>query len=323
MTEDVIVLLDYIGWTSPRAIHVVGMSLGGMIAQGESHSRKTRLNTISCPTNPLMPFSHSVSPSCTRAHQIPFADRHDTRRELLGQYTTGMILPLFLSASYFPTVEGSLLVSLVRPIFCLLTRVWSTVCNGSLMTITDPIKKIPILLCMIFPPRWIDEKAEDDAQGRTNRQVQSEVCAQHSQELQTQPSAHKEFARRIAVLRPQTLVGALSQMWAAWTHHVRPEQLKQIAQSVPKVLILTGDEDHMVSLAGSERLWEGLTGWMDKGKDGTAQANTRSKGGVDLVRLENSGHAVTAQRPREVNAVLEKVFREGNEAAIQADSRME
>ena len=34
MAEDTIALLDYIGWTDKRGIHVVGISLGGMIAQG-------------------------------------------------------------------------------------------------------------------------------------------------------------------------------------------------------------------------------------------------------------------------------------------------
>ncbi|CDO70743.1 hypothetical protein BN946_scf184798.g58 [Trametes cinnabarina] len=33
MADDVVVLLDYIGWKEPRQIHVVGVSLGGMIAQ--------------------------------------------------------------------------------------------------------------------------------------------------------------------------------------------------------------------------------------------------------------------------------------------------
>ena len=36
MAEDVIALLDYIGWTEKRDIHVVGISLGGMIAQGRA-----------------------------------------------------------------------------------------------------------------------------------------------------------------------------------------------------------------------------------------------------------------------------------------------
>lgn len=34
MAEDVIALLNYVGWTEHRDLHVVGISLGGMIAQG-------------------------------------------------------------------------------------------------------------------------------------------------------------------------------------------------------------------------------------------------------------------------------------------------
>ena len=34
MAEDVICLLDYLGWTGDRELTIVGISLGGMIAQG-------------------------------------------------------------------------------------------------------------------------------------------------------------------------------------------------------------------------------------------------------------------------------------------------
>lgn len=36
MAEDVICLLDTLGWTGERELTVVGISLGGMIAQGMS-----------------------------------------------------------------------------------------------------------------------------------------------------------------------------------------------------------------------------------------------------------------------------------------------
>jgi predicted alpha/beta-fold hydrolase len=35
MAEDVIWLLDYLGWTADRELNIVGISLGGMIAQGQ------------------------------------------------------------------------------------------------------------------------------------------------------------------------------------------------------------------------------------------------------------------------------------------------
>jgi pimeloyl-ACP methyl ester carboxylesterase len=36
MAKDAIALLDFVGWTAQRSLHVVGISLGGMIAQGAS-----------------------------------------------------------------------------------------------------------------------------------------------------------------------------------------------------------------------------------------------------------------------------------------------
>lgn len=34
MAHDVITLLNFVGWTEKHQVHVVGVSLGGMIAQG-------------------------------------------------------------------------------------------------------------------------------------------------------------------------------------------------------------------------------------------------------------------------------------------------
>ena len=35
MAEDVVVLLDYLGWIRHRELHIVGISMGGVISQGE------------------------------------------------------------------------------------------------------------------------------------------------------------------------------------------------------------------------------------------------------------------------------------------------
>ena len=33
MAKDTLEILDHIGWTSPRELHVIGVSMGGMIAE--------------------------------------------------------------------------------------------------------------------------------------------------------------------------------------------------------------------------------------------------------------------------------------------------
>ena len=38
MADDVITLLDYVGWTAEHDLHVVGVSMGGMISLGSSPS---------------------------------------------------------------------------------------------------------------------------------------------------------------------------------------------------------------------------------------------------------------------------------------------
>lgn len=69
MAEDVICLLDYIGWTDARSIHVVGISLGGMIAQGEIR-RMDHSSII------LTKIDHRTCLSYTRAYHL-FVPRCD------------------------------------------------------------------------------------------------------------------------------------------------------------------------------------------------------------------------------------------------------
>ena len=53
MAEDVVALLDYLGWNNPHDLHVVGCSLGGMIAIGMCTFVKvgvgTNVHTFSLP----------------------------------------------------------------------------------------------------------------------------------------------------------------------------------------------------------------------------------------------------------------------------------
>ena len=53
MAEDAIVLLNFVGWTEKRSVHVVGLSMGGMIAQGASEAQISLCSDIDVPFTEL------------------------------------------------------------------------------------------------------------------------------------------------------------------------------------------------------------------------------------------------------------------------------
>jgi hypothetical protein len=56
-----------------------------------------------------------------------------------------------------------------------LTVVLLTHVMHRLLTISDPYLKVAISLDMLFPRAWLTEKALDDAEGRSNMEVQTKV----------------------------------------------------------------------------------------------------------------------------------------------------
>lgn len=52
-----------------------------------------------------------------------------------------------------------------------------------LLTITDPHIKVAIILNMLYPQAWLTEKALDDAESRTNMEVQTKVSTEMVQTL--------------------------------------------------------------------------------------------------------------------------------------------
>lgn len=62
------------------------------------------------------------------------------------------------------------------------------------------------------------------------------------------------LAERLTITRPQTLMGSLSQMYAALMHNVSTDRLATISKSIPKVYIMTGDEDNLVKPINSHWL---------------------------------------------------------------------
>ncbi|KAJ7756835.1 alpha/beta-hydrolase [Mycena maculata] len=220
MAEDAIVLLDYLGWTEKRDIHVVGISLGGMIAQ-------------------------------ELATRIP---------ERIVSLTLAVTTPGGPFWTNFPPWKG--LVSLAKLTFT-----------------ADVEQKIPLILDMVYPTKWIDEPAEEDEEGRMNREVQVEL-----------------YRQRFLHTAPQVFIGSLSQMSAGLTHHVTSQRLKSISEAIPKVLILTGDDDNLVNPSNSILLKSSMPD-------------------AELVQWEATGHALHVQRPKRFNQLLERVFKEGRRKA--------
>lgn len=75
MAEDVICLLDYLGWTGDRELTIVGISLGGMIAQG--------VQRLFCVGFTKLLFRARISHP--KPHLCPRARRHYTWWTHLGQ----------------------------------------------------------------------------------------------------------------------------------------------------------------------------------------------------------------------------------------------
>ncbi|KAN0125575.1 alpha/beta-hydrolase [Russula decolorans] len=217
MAEDVIVLLDFLGWTEKRSLHLVGQSLGGMIGQELSYRVPER----------------------------------------------------FISLTLIVTTAGGFPLCNVPP--------WIGFKNLlRLQFIRDVEKRVPYVVEMCFNTSWLDATAENDATGRTNREVQA--------------ASYKE---RVAVTRIQKPLGALSQMWAGFTHHVQAERLAQISKTIPKVVILTGDEDHLVRPTSSAYLKKHMPE-------------------AEYVVWKDTGHVLNLQHVVRFNALLERVFHEGD-----------
>ena len=105
-------------------------------------------------------------------------------------------------------------------------------------------------------------------------------------------------------------------MAAALTHHVSPSRLAFISARIPKIIIVTGDEDHLVAPEGSRRVWRGMTSNQDILDEKVGQ-DLR----VELVQWENTGHGIHVQREREFNELITRCVREGRNLNGIADLR--
>ncbi|KDR74369.1 hypothetical protein GALMADRAFT_250247 [Galerina marginata CBS 339.88] len=241
MAEDVICLLDYLGWTGERELNVVGISLGGMIAQ-------------------------------ELAYRIP---------QRIASLVLAVTTPGSHAWNNFPPLKG--LTSLAK-----------------LMFTPDPEKKVPIVLDMLFPAAWLSEKAKSDPHAELNGNTEDNKLGKTNREVQAEG-----FLRRVSITKPQLFLGHISQMAAAMTHKVNAARLAHISANIPKIAIVTGDDDHLVRPLGSLRIWEGMKSGVSKDDSGLDLQR------VELLQWEGTGHGIHAQREVEFNALVERCVREG------------
>jgi len=131
---------------------------------------------------------------------------------------------------------------------------------------------------MLFPTEWLEAKAEGDPRGRTNREIETE-----------------KFLRRHYTARPQPFIGVISQMAAGLIYRVSEDRLREISRCIPKVVIVTGDEDHLVDPRGSKFI----------------KANMPE---AELIEFPGTGHAIHIQRAKELNEIIVRAIRESRVA---------
>jgi pimeloyl-ACP methyl ester carboxylesterase len=88
-------------------------------------------------------------------------------------------------------------------------------------------------------------------------------------------------------------------MFATSTHSITADRHRLIATSIPKVLILTGDDDNLVNPDNSKELAKRMPE-------------------AELVIWQDTGHALHTQWPERFTKLLERTFEEGR---VRFDAR--
>ncbi|GAA99358.1 uncharacterized protein L969DRAFT_86593 [Mixia osmundae IAM 14324] len=217
MAHDIVDLLDYVGWTEKRSLHVVGVSLGGMIVEHVALIIPERILSLN----------------------------------LTSTKAGGGDLPPLGAVSLF-------------------TKLFTG-------QIRSPKAGVQFIVRTLFPAAWLDQPDPADAQGRTRRTVKEE-----------------EYLKRYYMTRLQPFHGRVSQLGAAMGHRVDKKQLLTISNTIPKVIVLTGDDDNLINPSQSVWLHQHLPG-------------------SEYILFEGGGHAILAQDPVRYNEIVERVIIEAKD----------
>ena len=87
-------------------------------------------------------------------------------------------------------------------------------------------------------------------------------------------------------------------MAAGLTHRVSEDRLREISRLIPKVVIVTGDVDHLVNPERSRFI----------------KANMPE---AELVEFADTGHGIHIQRAKELNEIIARAIREGRSRLLE------
>jgi len=224
MAKDVVELLEYVGWTENRSINVIGISMGGMIAE-------------------------------ELALDIP-----------------ERILSLILNS----TSHGNTFDLPSRKGLWMFARLLSG-------TIRTPEGQVALVVDSLYPTDWLNGDDEKNP-GSTRRE-----------------RMEKEFLYRYHITRRQPYSGRLSQVAAALGHKVSKERFLTISKTIPKVAIMTGDDDNLINPKRSKEIHAFIPG-------------------SEFKLVKGGGHALPSQIPEEYNEWVTKVISEAK-AEVDSDPR--
>ncbi|EGG04611.1 alpha/beta hydrolase [Melampsora larici-populina 98AG31] len=224
MAKDILELLNYIHWTQDRSLHIIGVSMGGMITQELCFLIPNRVI--------------SVTLTSTKARDI-----------------------------HLPPLKVMLKIALMN------------------LTGANQAQRVSGLVKIMFPDHYLEAPAKtSDDQFTTNQILEEAKMGYHHD-----------------IMRPQSSSAEVCQTAAALFHSCSSESLNRLRKSLgnAKVMILTGDEDLLMSVSKSVELHQDL-------KDS------------ELIVWKGGGHALCAQMEQEYNSLIERVMKDGHDSIFNS-----
>ncbi|ROT35032.1 glycylpeptide N-tetradecanoyltransferase [Sodiomyces alkalinus F11] len=227
MARDALEVIDHVGWSAPRSLHLVGISLGGMISQ-----------ELAC----LIPDRlASLTLLCTTAGMDTSSSPLATLRDRIG---------MFIPKSVGRAVEDTALK--------LFTDEW--------LHAPDEAAELPVpgVTPRCGPPVVPEGDAGAGAGAAGPGQGQGQAQGQGGGEYLRFDSNFQRFQaqelnKRLDARR-YTRTGFLMQLAAAAWHHKSPEQLKELGDKVGRhrIAVVHGDADVMIDVQHGRKLIESL-----------------------------------------------------------------